>query len=314
MKQTIKALTTNINPIILLRNYILLSVGTLLVALSFDIFMSPTNIAPGGVTGLALIANYYTGWSIGLITLILQIPMLILGFYYLGRYRFLLSTWYVTMLYSFSVDFFVNFIPHNGITDDMLLNTLYGGVIGGIGLGLIFWGRGAFAGTGIISRIIQLKTGVPITQIYIFVDGVIIFGQGLVFGWEVALYGLMMLFVWGLATDYVLEGPSVIRTAFIVTTAPDIISQTLFKRLGVGVTAWSAQGMFTKKERTILFCTVYRPDIDLLRALVSEVDPQAFVVIGQGHQASGGVLRPPRQLSTPATPVAPTLETIVESA
>jgi uncharacterized membrane-anchored protein YitT (DUF2179 family) len=114
---------------------------------------------------------------------------------------------------------------------------------------------------------------------------------GLVFGWDNALYALIMLFVWGLATDYVLEGPSVVRTAFIVTDAPQKVAPILLNRLGVGVTAWAGQGMFTAREHTVLFCTISRPDVIGLRAIVAEVDPQAFVVIGQGHQASGGVLR-----------------------
>lgn len=91
--------------------------------------------------------------------------------------------------------------------------------------------------------------------------------------------------------DYVLEGPSVIRTVFIVTNSADVIAQALLTRLQIGVTDWPAQGKFTASEYTVLFCTVSRPEVNTLRNLVTEVDPQAFVVIGQGHQASGGVLR-----------------------
>jgi uncharacterized membrane-anchored protein YitT (DUF2179 family) len=113
-----------------------------------------------------------------------------------------------------------------------------------------------------------------------------------VFGFEKALYGVLMLFVWGLATDYVLEGPSVIRTVFIVTAMPEQVAKNLMDRLGVGVTYWEGQGMFTGEIRAILFCTITRPDVDTLKFLVTEVDEKAFVVIGQGHQAKGGILRP----------------------
>lgn len=291
MKKKLIALCTYDNFFLFLRSYTFLTIGTLLAAVSFDIFMRQTNIAPGGVMGLALIVNHFTGWSLGLTTLLLQMPMLILGFYFLGRFHFLISTWYVTLLYSFSLDFLAGYLPHEGLTDDLLLNTLYGGVLGGIALGFIFLGRGAFAGTGIISRIIQLKTGLPITQIYLMVDGGIIFTQGLIFGWEIALYALLMLFVFGLATDYMLEGPSIVRTAFIITMHPEEISKALFQRLGVGITGWDARGMYTQTEKTTLFCTVYRPDIALVKEIVAQVDPGAFIVIGQGHQAYGGVLR-----------------------
>lgn len=179
MKQKFTALFTYDNLFLFLRSYLFLTIGTLLVVASFDIFMRRTNIAPGGVMGLALIVNHLTGLALGTATLLLQIPMLILGFYFLGRFHFLVTTWYVTLLYGFCLDYFTGWLPQQGLTDDLLLNTLYGGVLGGIGLGLIFLGRGAFAGTGIISRIIQLKTGLPITQLYMMVDGGIIFMQGL---------------------------------------------------------------------------------------------------------------------------------------
>lgn len=273
------------------RNYVFLTLGTVCVIFSFDVFSRVTNIAPGGVGGLSLIVNHFTGWPLGVITLLIQAPLLVIGFYFLGRFHFLVSAWYVTLLYSFGLDLVATLIPHNGLTDDLLLNTLYGGVIGGIGGGLIFAGRGAFVGTGIVSRIIQLKSGLPITQIYLLVDGGVIFVQGLLFGWEIALYALLMLFVWGLATDYTLEGPSVIRTVFIVTTHAEEISTALFERLGVGITAWQSEGMYSHTQKTTLFCTVYRPDIALLKEVIAQVDPHAFVVIGQGQQTRGGVLR-----------------------
>jgi uncharacterized membrane-anchored protein YitT (DUF2179 family) len=141
--------------------------------------------------------------------------------------------------------------------------------------------------------VIQLRTGIPASQSYLVIDGIVIVGLGLTFGWENALYALIMLFVWGLAMDYVLEGPSVIRTVFIVTEQPDVLSDLLLNRLGVGVTRWSGEGMYTHQARSVLFCTVGRPDVGLVRSLATEIDPGAFVVIGQGHQASGGVLRRP---------------------
>ena len=215
-----------------------------------------------------------------------------MGFQYLGRFNFLLRTLYVTVVYTFGVDILTWWLPAEGVTTDPLLNALFGGVLGGIATGLVFRGRGAFAGTGIISRILQLKTGIPVTQFYLFIDGVVIIALGLVFGWENALYSLIMLFIWGLATDYVLEGPSVIRTAFIVTDAPRQVADTLINRMGIGVTAWSGQGMYTDKDHAVLFCTISRPDVESLKVVVTEVNAHAFIVIGQGHQASGGVLKP----------------------
>ena len=156
---------------------------------------------------------------------------------------------------------------------------------------LPIWGRSTTAGLGVASRVLQLKTGIPISQVYILTDGAVLLLFGQIFGWDRALYSLLSLFIFGVATDYVLEGPSVIRTVFIVTNSPEAISQGLFTRLGVGVTSWSAQGMFTKDERSILFCTVIRSDANTLKSIISDIDADAFIVIGQGHQARGGMLR-----------------------
>ncbi len=288
----IRTAISGIQPRTFLRNIILLSIGAILAAINFNIFLAPSNLAPGGVSGIALIINRFTGWPLGLTLLALAIPLLFVGFQYLGRFNFLLRTLYVTVVYTFGVDILTWWLPAEGVTTDPLLNALFGGVLGGIATGLVFRGRGAFAGTGIISRILQLKTGIPVTQFYMIIDGAVIIALGLVFGWENALYSLIMLFIWGLATDYVLEGPSVIRTAFIVTDAPRQVADTLITRMGIGVTAWSGQGMYTDKEHTVLFCTISRPDVETLRSVITEVDAHAFIVVGQGHQSSGGVLKP----------------------
>lgn len=276
-----------------IRNYLFLTIGASIMIVNFNIFMAPGNLAPGGVGGLSLILNYYTGIPRGTGMLLLSIPLIGLGFWKLGRFRFLVRTLYVTLFYTLGVDLTARFFPPQGIVDDLLLTALYGGVLGGIGYGLVVRGRGMVSGTGIISRILQLRTGIPISQLYIFIDGFIIVALGLTFGWERALYGLIMLFIWGLASDYVLEGPSVVRVVFIVTDKPEAVGALLMERIGVGVTRWSGEGMYTQEEHTILFCTVTRPDVELLNSLVSEIDPASFVVIGQGHQAKGGMVRPP---------------------
>jgi len=197
---------------------------------------------------------------------------------------------YVTVVYSLGVDGLAMVLPA-GVTKDLLLNALYGGIVGGIGIGLIYRGGTSPAGTSVISRVIQLKTGIPNSQVYILIDGGVILIAGLVFGWEMALYGFITLFTWGFVADYVVEGPSVVRTVFIVTDSPEKVSQVLMERLGVGVTAWAGKGMFSKTEHTTLFSTVNRSDVNVLKAIVSDSDPKAFVVIAQGHQTKGGMLR-----------------------
>ena len=296
MNQKANKLVKKINLRKVVPDYFLLTIGSIMLAINFDIFLAPFNIAPGGISGAAIIIKEFTGWLPGITMLVLTLPMLVIGFYYLGRFRFLIRAAYVTLVYSLGVDLLATFLPP-GVTDDRLLNALYGGVVGGIGIGLIYRGGTSPAGTSVISRVLNLKTGIPNSQVYMMIDGGIILIAGLVFGWEVALYAFVTLFMWGLVADYVLEGPSVVRTAFIVTDEPEKVSQVLLNRMGVGVTAWAGKGMFSKREHTTLFCALNRPDVKILTAIVNEVDPRSFVVVMQGHQARGGRLRQPQQLN-----------------
>lgn len=290
MKHKLVKFIKNINFRKVLPDYFLLTVGSIISAVNFDIFLAPANIAPGGVSGMAIILYEFTGWYKGMTMLILSLPMLIIGFFYLGRFRFLVRASYVTALYSIGVDILAGWLPA-GVTDDLLLNALYAGIVGGIGIGLIYRGGTSPAGTSVISRVIYLKTGIPNSQVFIFIDGAVILVAGVVFGWEMALYAFVTLFTWGMVADYILEGPSVIRTAFIITDLAEDVSQALLNRMGVGVTAWSGKGMFTKSEHTTLFCTVNRADVNILKTLVRDVDPKAFLVIVQGHRTKGGMLK-----------------------
>jgi len=276
------------------QDWLLLTIGGLLLAVNVGLFLAPSDIAPGGVSGMAIIVNHFTGWPIGLMMLVFNLPLLALGFRNLGRFQFLSRTLYVVLLYNLGADLLQRWLPASGLTPDLTLNAIYGGVLGGIGTGLVYRGGGTSAGTGILGRVLQIRTGIPVSQLYLFTDGGVILLAGLAFGWERALYALVALFAWGLTADYVLEGPSVVRTAFIVTDYPEQVSRAVLDELGLGLTAWPARGMFTEAPHTVLFCTVSRPEVNALEAVVIRADPQAFVVIGHGHQASGGIIRQTR--------------------
>ena len=273
-----------------LPDYLMLTCGAIILAVDFDVFLAPFKIAPGGTSGMAIIIHHFTGWLPGLTILVLTIPMLILGYFYLGRFRFLLRASYVSVLYSLGVDVFAVMLPA-GVAQDLLLNALFAGILGGIGSGLIYRGGTSPAGTSVISRVIQIRTGIPNSQVYLIIDGGVILIAGLVFGWEMAMVAFVTLFTWGFVADYVLEGPSIVRTAMVVTDAPEEVSHALMDRLGVGVTGWIGEGMFTHTEHKMLFCTINRSDVMILKEIVTAVDPKTFVVILHGHQAWGGILR-----------------------
>ena len=271
-------------------DYFLLVVGGFMMVFAFSTFMAPFDIAGGGAGGIALVVNDLTGFPPGLTMLIVNTPILVLGYRHLGGKQFLIRTLIIVVIYNVGVDVLAGPFMID-LTDDLLLVSLFGGIVMGLGGGLIFRGNATPAGTGVISRIIQLRTGIPVSQIYLALDGVVIGGQALVFGWEKALYSIIFLFVAGLATDYVLEGPSVIRTVTIVTDKPELLAETVFSTMRVGVTGWEATGMYSHENHHILFCTVSRAEARRLVNAIQDADPDAFTVIGNAHQRHGGLIR-----------------------
>ena len=270
---------------------ILLLIGTFLLAFGYVMFQVPFNIVAGGLSGLALIINSFTGWPIGVMYWVMNIPMFILGFIYLGRWSFLIRTLIAVTIFSFLIDWLQLVLPPlitpYPVTENLLLATIYGGIIGGIGSGLLYRAGGTVGGTSIIGRILQNKTGMPLSQTYFYADGIIILLAGIVFGWEIALYGLLMMFISGLASDYTLEGPSTTRVATVITNFPQEVSDALLTELGRGVSYWQITGAFTGEQHYMLTCTVSRPQVSRVRSIIADADPNAFVTISMGHNALG---------------------------
>ncbi|GIK71812.1 MAG: membrane protein [Chloroflexota bacterium] len=270
---------------------LLILVGAAVSGLGFSLFQAPYNIAAGGVSGIAILINHFTGWPISTMYLVMNIPLFVLGFFYLGRWRFLFSTAIAVVIFSASIGLADQFLPALldswPITDNILLSTIYAGLVGGIGGGLIYLAGATIGGTAIIGRIIQVKTGLSLSQIYLFVDGTIVLVAGIIFGWEIALYAVLTLLLSGQAADFVLEGPSRARTAMVITTKPEAITKALIAELGRGVSYWEAIGGYTGEVRTIVMCTIYRPQVGDLKRVVANHDPHAFVIIGTTQQALG---------------------------
>jgi len=281
-----------------IQNLLLLTVGTLIAALGYSLFQVPYNLAAGGLGGLAIIVNYFTGWPIGIMILAMNIPLLILGYFYLGRWAFVLRTILAVFIFSIATDLFILYVANQmsqfPLTNDVLLSAVYGGIVGGIGGGLVYRAGSTIGGTGIIGRIIQQKTGIPLSQIYLYTDGLIVLLAGAVFGWEIALYALLTLFLAGIASDYTLEGPSSVRTATIITNKGSEVSQALMEGLGRGVSRWEITGGYTGQNHTMLTCTIYRPQVNDLKRIIAKVDSNAFVTIGVAHQALGYGFNPLR--------------------
>ena len=274
-----------------LRRLILLLLGAGLSAVGYAVFQVPYNIAAGGVSGIAILVNHFTGWPVSTFYLVANIPLFILGYLYLGRWRFLWSTALVVLIFSFATQWLEVTLPQYlatwPITDNVLLSAIWAGLVGGIGGGLVYWAGATLGGTAIVGRVIQVKTGLALSQIYLFVDGTIVVAAGVIFGWETALYSMLTLLLSGIATDYVLEGPSRTRTATIITSNAEPIVAALMAELSRGVSYWDAVGGYTGEKRTVIVCTIYRPQVNDLKRIIARLDPSAFITIGVTQEALG---------------------------
>jgi uncharacterized membrane-anchored protein YitT (DUF2179 family) len=270
-------------------DYALVLAGALLQAIALRLFLVPANLASGGISGISQLINHYTGWPIGVMVFIGNLPLFVLGWRYLGGRRFVLRTVVAVAAYALFIDLLllVPFFPKKGLTDDLVLNSLYGAVAMGIGYGLVYRGQGTSGGSDILARILHRWRGIPMTQSYLITDTLVILAAGFVFGWQKALYAIIVLYVSGLVVDSTLEGAGTVRTAFIVSGQAETVAERILSEMERGVTILNGTGAFTGTDRPVLYCVVSRSEIQQLKTIVHETDPKAFMVIGQAHEVLG---------------------------
>jgi uncharacterized membrane-anchored protein YitT (DUF2179 family) len=277
-----------------IRDYIFILTGTLLQAVALRLFMVPAQLASGGISGISQLIHHFTGWSIGLMVFIGNIPLFLLGWRLLGGRRFALRTLVAVLSYSFFIEavLWLPFFPKNGITNDLVLNSLYGAVVSGIGYGLVYRAQGTSGGSDILARILNRWRAIPMTQSYLLTDALVILAAGFVFGWQKALYALIVLYVSGLVVDSTLEGSSTVRTALVVTDKCREMADRILVDMERGVTILEGTGAYTGVTRPVLYCVVTRSEVQQLKTIVHEADPQAFMVIGAAHEALGAGFQP----------------------
>ena len=270
-----------------LRDYAWISIGAAIQALGMVIFMAPAHLISGGVSGIAQVIAYYTDFPIGLMTLLGNIPILCLGWRYLGRLRFAVRTVLAIALFSLFTDLFALLLSAPALTEDIFLNSIFGAVSMGIGFGLVYLGGGTSGGSDIIGRIFNQRMGIPITQSYLLTDTLSILLGAIAFGWELALYGLVALYVSGVAAEWISEGSSTFREAMIITSHPKEIGQKVIQELEHSVTYLNAVGGYTGEEKTIVYCVINRSEVNLLKRFVAELDSSAFMIVGQTNEVLG---------------------------
>lgn len=267
-----------------------MTVGCFIFAASVAVFTAPNKMAPGGVSGIATLLYYTIGSPIGITTLLLNVPLFIFGFKFIGG-RFFIKTFYCTIVSSLAVDL-LNFLPK--YQGNMLLAALYGGIISGIGLGLVFMRGSTTGGTDILSRLIKLKLPhIPMGRMLMVIDALIIIVSIAIFkSVDSGLYALINIFASSKIIDAILYGSDTGKMVLVISNNNNEIAKTIISEIDRGVTMLKGRGFYTGTEREVLLCAVRRQEAVEVRKIVRRTDPSAFIIMCEAGDVIGEGFKP----------------------
>jgi len=273
----------------LLFDVVLILAGSLCMALSVDIFLNPNNVVPGGFTALAMFANRLWGWPVGTTLFVMNLPFLFIGMRVLGV-QFGPKTLFAAAASALAIDWLAPLVPT--VQGEPLLYTLYGGLLYGLGMGLVFRANATTGGTEIPAKLLEHFRGIRMSSSLLAMDAVVLALAAFFFGLAPALYALIAAWVMARVIDALETGLTAGNTAFIITRNPAAVCAGVLEALNRGVTILRGEGAYTGDERTVLFTAVNRRQVPELRAIVRQADPDAFVVLSPSNEVLGEGFKP----------------------
>jgi uncharacterized membrane-anchored protein YitT (DUF2179 family) len=269
-------------------SYFLILLGSFILAAGFVLFITPYKIVPGGVYGISIVLHYLFGTPVGLMALAFDIPLTIIGIKILGP-RFGIKTvvgFSMTAVFTDLLTYFWGFKPL--VEGDALLSSVFGGVMLGLGIGLIFKSKATSGGTDIVAMIMNKYMRISLGQMMIYVDSlVVLFGLIVFRDWKIPLYSWIVIFITGKVIDIVLEGVTYEKSLFIISDKHEEIRDKIINNLNRGGTYINGQGMFNMADRKIIFTVVSRRELSLLEEFISKIDPNAFLTVLDAREILG---------------------------
>ncbi|CCY24799.1 putative uncharacterized protein [Brachyspira sp. CAG:484] len=259
-----------------------LTLGAFTAGFAIDTFLAPNNIIDGGIVGVSMILSYLLKYNLGLLLIILNIPFICLAFTKMGKY-FVIQTFYAILMFAIATNIFHSIT----ITNDLLLATVFGGIILGTGVGIVLKNEGSLDGTEIMSLVISKKFGLSVGEIIMGINIFIYAASGLVFGWEKAMYSILTYFLASRVIDVVLEGVSNSKSVRIISDKWEEIGNVLIKDLEIGVTYLHGTGGYSGDAKTIIYCVVSRIEMSKMKEAIKAIDPRAFISVVDVHEAYG---------------------------
>ncbi|MGB4704041.1 MAG: YitT family protein [Candidatus Saccharicenans sp.] len=276
----------------LIRNLLFVLAGSTIMGLGYALFLIPYHLVPGGVSGVSIILNYLFKLPVGLLIIALNIPIFMLSYRYLGK-KYLITTLLGMLTSSLLIDFFNEILKLPRGTDNPVLASIYGGLLLGLGLGLVFRGEASTGGSDVIGLILNRLTGMTVGISIMLTDFVIISASGLVFkNLEAPLYGYIVLFISSKVIDLVLEGWSFSKMVIITSTASDQIEDFIINKLDRSGSALKSRSLYLKREGEIIITVIHRKQLAELKSFIKKVDPGAFVIINDTSEVLGKGFKP----------------------
>lgn len=267
----------------LVRDYLLLTLGALVTAFSFAAFFLPHDIAPGGVTGIATVLSSVTGLNVGLLSFLINLPLFAIGWRRVG-WRFAARSFIAMLLLSL----FIDVIPVFDLSGDMMLASLFGGVIMGVGLGMVVRSGATTGGTDMAAMIVREHWSFLTVPMVLFaIDAVVVVIAAMAFGLQAGLFALVSLFTSTKAMDAVIKGFNTAMQFLIISAKQEEITRRIHSEMDRGCTRLEATGTYEGRKNGALLCVVSRMEAAKLKKIVSEVDPRAFVTVCDVHEALG---------------------------
>ena len=267
----------------LLKDYALIVLGTFLAALSLPLFFLPYDIAPGGISGISTVLASVLPLSVGLISFVLNVPLFLIGWRTVG-WRFAVRSFIAMSLMSL----FIDLVPVRDVSGNVMLASVFGGVLLGVGLGLVVRAGATTGGTDMAAKMIHSRVAfLPIAAILFLIDGLVVAVAALAFGLQAALWALIALFVSSQAMDSVIKGFNTAMQFMIISRDAEEIVRRIHTEIDRGCTRLMAEGTYSRLPVGTLLCVVSRTEAPRLKKLVAEVDPQAFVTVCNVHEVLG---------------------------
>lgn len=268
----------------LFKRALFILIGAGLVSVGLELFLVPNRIIDGGIVGISIIASYLSGFPLGMFLFLLNLPFLIWGYKQIGK-TFTLSTLFGVSVMSVGTGLLHPVPP---ITDDLLLAAVFGGVILGIGVGMVIRYGGSLDGTEIVAIGLNKRTPFSVGEMVMFFNIFILGSAGFVFGWDRAMYSLIAYFIAFKMIDVTIEGFEESKSVWIISDNHKELGEALLARLGRGVTYLVGEGGYTGEDKKVIFCVITRLEEAKLKSIVEEIDPGAFLAIGNIHDVKGG--------------------------